>query len=612
MKRAPAQIVREPYEPEFGKRGELRQSVGTSGRAHLDRWLPFIILHRSADPRHSIARRIAVNSPAYLIWSPEDERVAEQALAAIVDAVEERLGNILVISLEDAAWEPPEEGSQKLPPFEIRIAASAGAGARTALDCLAEALRKVEIDLRRPQIEFGDLVEPPNADRPAAECLSMIVPQIHRADADTFYPQMTHDLAAACGDALLQAACAFMAQSAAGAPAHYRSLGRSAFLAAALDADRKLDRVARSFDFLLSVSPINSREAMERFFADGGERAPEFRYRPLTVDPDVAKRDLYSVDLSILEDRLLERLLAEKRQEIDHQLTMLATRNTAAFQAASLLHYGTAGSQLVADARAILAATHSPATPGPRIGAAEAAKAARALAKHYQARDPRFDPRIEVRDDVASLLVSGGTLMIAGGTSMPAARVDALLAHEVSVHLLTYFNGATQGLTVFRTGLAGYEGVQEGLGVFAEWSVGGLTEARLRLLAGRVVAVDAMLDGADFVQLFRLLVDECGLAERPAFDISARVFRSGGFAKDFIYLKGFRSVVDFIAAGGSLDPFWIGKIAPDHLPAIEELLQRNLVRPPLFTPEFLEREEVQRRIDRLRGGLAFDQILDVG
>ena len=87
----------------------------------------------------------------------------------------------------------------------------------------------------------------------------------------------------------------------------------------------------------------------------GESEAPKFRYRPLTVDPDAAKRDLYSVDLSIIEDPLLERLLSEKRQEIDHQLTMLSTRNTAAFKAASLLQYGTVGSQLLADAQAILA-----------------------------------------------------------------------------------------------------------------------------------------------------------------------------------------------------------------------------------------------------------------
>ena len=97
--------------------------------------------------------------------------------------------------------------------------------------------------------------------------------------------------------------------------------------------------------------------------------------------------------------------------------------------------------------------------------------------------------------------------MIASSTSMLRSRLDALLSHEVSVHLLTYFNGAAQGLTVFRTGLAHYEGVQEGLGVFAEWAVGGLSAPRMRLLAGRVMAVDAMLDGAGFVDVYRMLTE---------------------------------------------------------------------------------------------------------
>ena len=121
-------------------------------------------------------------------------------------------------------------------------------------------------------------------------------------------------------------------------------------------------------------------------------------------------------------------------------------------------------------------------------------------------------PPIEIRDDVGSLLVSGRKLMIASNTAMLRSRVEALLSHEISVHLLTYFNGAAQGLTVFRTGLANYEGVQEGLGVFAEWAVGGLSAARMRLLAGRVVAVDAMLDGAEFVDVYRALTESHRLA----------------------------------------------------------------------------------------------------
>ena len=599
---------------DFGKRGELRQNVGKNGRIHLDRWQPFLLLHRTADPGASLARRVAVNSPAYLIWSPEDDEAAALAFSATAEALRRKFGSLLLLSMDDAQWEPVPEGSQRLHAFDFRVSAEGGKAASDALDCLIESLGKIRIDLRKPDVLAGEaepIVAGLGADAASCDRVSLVLPQIHRLDEQTFYPQITRDLAAAVGDALLKTACVYMARQDIGAPAHFRSLGRSAFLSAALDADRKLDKVARSFDFLLSVSPINSREAMERFFAASETKPPKFRYRPLTVDPAAAKRDLYAVDLSIIEDPLLERLLSEKRQEIDHQLTMLATRNTGAFKAASLLQYGTVGNRLLADAQAILARPKRAKAAGEVVGAIDVAAAAHDLVSRYRAIDDRFDATIEIRDDVGSLLVSGGKLMIAGNTAMLRSRVDALLAHEISIHLLTYFNGAAQGLTAFRTGLANYEGVQEGLGVFAEWAVGGLSEPRMRLLAGRVVAVAAMLDGAEFIDVYRDLVDRYRLRRKAAFDISTRVFRSGGFAKDLIYLKGFQDVMALVGQGAALDPFWIGKIAVDHVDEIEELMQRNLVRPPLFQPEFFGRADVQRRIAAVRGQSSLSALLDL-
>ena len=145
---------------------------------------------------------------------------------------------------------------------------------------------------------------------------------------------------------------------------------------------------------------------------------------------------------------------------------------------------------------------------------------------------------------------------------MPASRVAPLLHHEVGVHLLTFINGSKQGLNIFKRGLAGYEGVQEGLGVFAEWAVGGLTRTRLRLLAARVVAVDAMTDRADFIEVFRLLRSEHGFSSHTAFLIAARVFRGGGFAKDAIYLRGFTTVLDRIAAGETARPLLVRQDRP--------------------------------------------------
>jgi uncharacterized protein (TIGR02421 family) len=272
--------------------------------------------------------------------------------------------------------------------------------------------------------------------------------------------------------------------------------------------------------------------------------------------------------------------------------------------------YGMVEPELLDDALGLLGTTASTPPGGDSVEAEGIATAARGLIAAYAALDERFAAEVEIRDDVSGLMVSGPKLMVGRDSIMPVHRLDALLAHEVSVHLLTFFNGQAQGLKIFRSGLANYEGVQEGLGVFAEWAVDGLTRTRLRLLAGRVVAVDAMQRGAEFIEVHRLLVRDYGFRRRGAFGIAARVFRSGGMAKDAIYLRGFRQVVDLVASGASLAPFWLGKIAPGHAPAIEELLLRGLVHQPLFTPEFLSRPATQTRIARLRAGLPFKSMFN--
>ncbi|HKX92417.1 MAG TPA: tyrosine/phenylalanine carboxypeptidase domain-containing protein [Sphingomicrobium sp.] len=607
--RARLEVAENSNELRFGPRGELRETFGTSGRVHLDRWLPFLVLHRSEDPDDSIGRRVATNSPAYLIWSPDDDVEARSALDILVARLRAELGPILLIHVEDAPTEPAKEDSPQLPDLEIQVRAS-GTKGRAAAEAFAKSARTICVDLRSAEVTLKPPAAAPVAVGDGADSLSVSLPQIHLMPGGGVYPQLTHDLAAALIDALLCAAADFIGQTSADPPPHFRSLGRSAFLAAALHADKKLDTIAGSFDFLLSISPINVAEAMARFLDEGGERTPDFRYRPLTVDPDTLKRDLYAIDLSHLEDMLLERLLCEKRREIDTRLTMLATRNTSGFRPASMLLYGTVPPRLLEQARAIL----ENVSPGPKPDgfhdAGAIAAAANALVDRYRSVDHRFEARVEVRDDVFGLLVSNGRLMIASNSSVARKRLDALLAHEVSVHLLTYFNGATQGLTIFRTGLANYEGLQEGLGVFSEWAVGGLTPARLRLLAARVVAVDAMTDGAEFVDVFRMLRD-LGFRAEGAFGIVARVFRSGGLAKDAIYLKGFLEVIDRVALGAPLTPFWLGKISSEHIAAVEELLQRGLLHEPAFEPEFLSRDDVKNRIHGLRGGISFDRFLNL-
>ena len=616
MTRASLKLAPPPIVLEMSPAGAVRQQVGETGRLHVDRALHFLVLNRRPEIVRSLARNVALHSSAYLAWEPDDDLAADMALRAIVERMLGRFDHILIVSLYDQPVPAlRREDDPHLQPFTAWVGASDEGCSAAAGELLGQALEQIEIDLRHCQVEhrsrpyFEPGVESLVDSSDRISHISLGLPHVHLSPDGDLYPQMFRDMSVRTGDSLLKAACGFADLTGQETPAHYRALGRSAFLAAALAADRKLDAVATSFDFLLSVSPINTAEVQADFLAGKRDRPPRFRYRPLEVDPDDAKRRLYKIDLAQLEDPLLETLFAEKRREIEQQLTMLATRNTPDFRAASMLQYGAVDPALLADAEAILGAVPAARRPRKVIGASEVAHAAKALIASYRVTDPAFNAKVELREDLAAgLMVSGGTLMVSTHTRMADYRLDALLAHEVSVHLLTYFNGRAQGLDIFRTGLAQYEGVQEGLGVFAEWAVGGLTQARLRLLAGRVLAVDAMLHGADFIQCFRLLADR-GFRDETAFSIAARVYRSGGFAKDAIYLRGFKAVCDFVAAGIALDPFWLGKIAPSHLPAVEELLQRGLVSAPRHVPEFLARDDAKARISGLRKGHSLASLL---
>ncbi len=609
-----AQTVR--AKASLAKVGPHRQRLENGGRAHVDHALPFLILNRGGSS-DSVSVRVAATSPNYVIWPGPVDQQAVAAIEQIVSAAHAAHDRVLLVSLYDLPRDLSLDSDEpRLEAFTARVSATADEPAQAAARRLAEALENIEIDLRRCCVEhvseayFESGLEQLLQRHPWLSHVSLGVPQTYREPGkNAVYPQLLRELATVVFDALLQACHSFLERLAGDVPASHRALGRRSFIAAAHSIDRKLLTVSSSFDFLLSVSPINSEQAYKKFKADKFSTPPTFRYRPLTVDPDLAKRTLYAIDLRRVEDPVLEHLFSEKRMELDQQLTMLSCRNTTDFRYVSLTLYEPVEPELLASAQDILASVTSNQQRGDAIGAEAVRKAARALVAEYRDTDPNFHARTVIRPDIpAGLMVSGRTLMISQSTRMPRHRLDALLQHEVSIHLLTCVNGDAQGLKIFRTGLAGYEGVQEGLGVFAECAVGGLTPARLRLLAGRVLVVDAMVAGADFVEAFRSLRDR-GFGSRMAFNVAARVYRSGGFSKDAIYLRGFRQVLELLAAGNDLSSFWYGKIAARHIPVIEELAARGLLQRPRSIPQFLARPDAQARMAEMRRDLPLSKLI---
>ena len=301
----------------------------------------------------------------------------------------------------------------------------------------------------------------------------------------------------------------------------------------------------------------------------------------------------------------MEDLFREQQDELDRKITMLSDRDTPRFRYGSLQLFGTVDADLFEQARRLLDDIPSRSRETGKGGTLDAhAFAARAEAelRYLRGSSDRLPARVQIRDDVSSLMVSRGHLLVPADISIPASRVEALLQHEVGTHIVTYYNGAAQPFKQLRNGLPGYDELQEGLAVLAEYLVGGLSRARLRTLAARVVAVKRMVDGASFVEVFRELDRDYDFAQHAAYTITMRVFRGGGQAKDAVYLRGLVSLLKHIAQGGELGSLLVGKIALGHLDVIADLQARNVLVEPLFRPRYLMQPEAMARLATLRHG----------
>lgn len=368
-----------------------------------------------------------------------------------------------------------------------------------------------------------------------------------------------------------------------------------------LAVDRELARVSDSFRFLLDVTPVDVDE-QRRAYLQGTVTAPSFTYRPLEDDPDVTRAVLDAVPVTDVEDPTLGHLLRAKHRELDRQLGMLAARDTAGFLALSIELYGTVAGGLLEQAESLLdrIGTASTTPDGERIDATQFAALAEAELDHYRAIDPDIGVHVEIRPDTSGIMVSGRDLLVSAAARLDTHRAHALLQHEIGTHLVTYLNGTYQPIRVMATGLAGYDETQEGLAVFAEYLVGGLSPERLRQLAARVVAVHLMVTGATFRDVHERLLD-AGFSRSGAFTITARAFRSGGLTKDAIYLRGLLHVLGHLAAGGTLDLLWLGKLSLEDLPLVSDLADRGVLHGPRLLPRYLADPAASARLESAAG-----------
>lgn len=347
----------------------------------------------------------------------------------------------------------------------------------------------------------------------------------------------------------------------------------------------------------------------EEFLASGGEALPEVEYPPFDEEPIVEA--VHTVRRSIYPGGVVDDWLESVANSIEHTARMLAARGTASFLTHSQALYGTprtplrydpvtpyelaqrVGEVLVELSRVGLAAE----VPHDHSAEEVAAILESGVVDHF---GPDDAPDVLVVDELsANALATTSQIKVRAGARFTARDAAQLLNHEAFIHVLTGINGRHQtDLPILALGHPGTTRTQEGLAVFAEFVSGTLELDRFRRLADRVLGVQMVIDGADFVEVFRWFSERSPDPEQ-AFEATRRIFRGGPvtggapFTKDCVYLSGFLAVSTFIKAAFVQDRLdcvgmlFAGKLDLFDVPALVELQRLGLCRSPLHLPPWV-------------------------
>jgi uncharacterized protein (TIGR02421 family) len=603
----------------------LRRPLPGWGRVHIDRQQPFLCIYRKPPNRDDLGTDTMLLSQASYVLASGHGKVQASLRALIKGLITElanNFGRVVLLELWSANTSEAEPDASEGPRAPvIRIVAPAHAFPQSTLESMEGAFTAGEWAGGRPEIllHYERNPAPPGlpsiltvaqAEKLKCDVLGLEIPPIYRMKQEgPLIPDIARSMRRDLGHVLKQTFFSFSHSEAAFHPAHYHELGQRAVTRAVYDVDRKLSEIGDAFDLLLLLTPTNADAAWNAFRRNRFQAMPQFHYRPRTVDPASLKQQLYRIPLDRVEDPALHAFFEGKRDELDRQISMVGDRGTQRVLYGSLQVFGAPDTALVNRAGIILGSV----PPHAHDDISSDFVDARTFASHAEAElsrlkktMPGFAATVQIRDDVPGLMVSKGHLLIGHTARVAKSRIEATIQHEIGTHILTYYNGQSQPFRLLHTGSAGYEELQEGLAVLAEFLVGGLSRPRLRILAGRVLAVDYLVRGADFAETYRLLHDDHGFSQQTAYTIAMRVYRGGGLSKDIVYLRGLTGLLDRLAKGIEFTDLLVGKIAFDDLPVVEELVWRKVLKPATLRPAYLDDSKALAKLQRIASAEGFD------
>ena len=362
---------------------------------------------------------------------------------------------------------------------------------------------------------------------------------------------------------------------------------------AILKVDKGMSKLLRNFELLAYVNPINSSAEKKRFYKHKFTEQPNFKYGPIRINSYELKQELSQLRVQDISDISIRNLYESTINSYFDKIDLLSTLDSPKFLYNSLRYFGRPSKTDIQNAQYIL---HLPSIPGepkrsPTLGTEQAIHAFKEGLASYG-----LEGKIETSNKVIAqvmVLNAKKTILFRPDAKFTRSEINALVEHEIGVHMVTTMNSNAQELRIFNLGLPVNTMTQEGLAILSEYLSGNISIKRLKKLAHRVIIVDMMCSGANFMECFQFLHSNYVADPNEAWSIVTRIFRGGGFTKDHLYLSGFVKILRFWEKGHNLTPLLVGKTSLDFYSTIEEMIERDMLKQPAFITQSFVKPRVE-------------------
>lgn len=353
-----------------------------------------------------------------------------------------------------------------------------------------------------------------------------------------------------------------------------------------IEIDKKLDFLVKKIELLNYINPINIEAERIAFFKANFSENPKFIYPKLDFDAFDLQRQLFNLEIETIEDDIIRNLYEDVIYEYSGLIECIATIGKGKkFYYNSLRSFGTPTEINVENAKFILHFNDEIDVESslPKFNVHETEKIFREYSKQYN-----FSYQIKHSDKlsaIAMVLSNDKTLILNKNYTFSQSDVDILTNHEIGIHMVTTMNAENNKLRIFSHGFPNNVETQEGLAVLSEYMSNSITLDRLKTLAYRVIAVESLEKGYDFVQTFKLLSNNYNLEVNKAFNITLRVHRGGGFTKDYLYLTGLKKAYDYYKSSKDLNCLLVGKTTLEYADTIKYLITNEYATKAVYKPD---------------------------